>query len=102
MSTLGQSLWDSGMEARNQGYSRQRVLTIAGSKVRLSFYRDSYAFQSHYTAEVFDGNKWNPLVGLPGSNFPDVPSKHATLEAREAAVEGMFDQLLEAAEAVLR
>lgn len=103
MSTLGHSLWDSGIERQQQGYSRQRVLAINGTKVRLSVYRDSYDFQSRYTAETFDGTKWNGIVHLPGANFTkdEIPNQYAELEARETAVEAMFDRLFEAAQVLL-
>lgn len=100
MSTLGQSLWDSGMEKLSQGYSRQRVLEVNGTKTRLTVSADAYDFQSVYKAEVFDGSKWNVIVHLPGANF-SLPSRYAAEVAREAAVEDMFDLLFEAAEAVL-
>jgi hypothetical protein len=53
-----------------QHHDHQEGRTIAGRQVRISVHLDSsYSSQSRGTAEVWDGNRWNEVASLLGSNW---------------------------------
>lgn len=73
-STIDRVLIDDGVIKARQGAQLVRVTNVVQNdgthppfkgKVRCTAYRDtSYAFQSHYTAEVWSGSSWKGVISL--------------------------------------
>ena len=53
---------DSAFAQRPQGRVLTQFYSLAGRKVRIAIYADSYAQQSYAKAELFDGERWNTIA----------------------------------------
>ena len=95
---------DESFGTTGQGYRLTRIHHLGEHTVRVDIRYDSYAQQSHATAEVLStGQTWTLLVSDPPSNWhDDAPGPYARPAPTAKALYPLAERLARRAAAVLR